>query len=69
MKYLILEIIEIVLIITTSVLISVALTGDYWYDIKGADLSDIGFGKECYYIQVLYKGTTISLKNGIKGLT
>ena len=27
-------------------ILSVALTGNYWYDIKGADLSDQGFGKD-----------------------
>ena len=37
---------EIILNFGIISILSVALTGNYWYDIKGADLSDQGFGKE-----------------------
>ena len=38
--------IEILLNFGIIAILSVALTGNYWYDIKGADLSDQGFGKD-----------------------
>lgn len=37
---------EIVLNFGIITVLSIALTGNYWYDIKGADLSDQGFGKD-----------------------
>ena len=37
---------EILLNFGIIAILSIALTGNYWYDIKGADLSDQGFGKD-----------------------
>ena len=37
---------EILLNFGIITILSIALTGNYWYDIKGADLSDQGFGKD-----------------------
>ena len=37
---------EILLNFGIITVLSIALTGNYWYDIKGADLSDQGFGKD-----------------------
>ena len=38
------SIVEIIGNLSIVVLLVIALNGNYWYDIKGADLSDQGFG-------------------------
>ena len=45
-KNIVLTSVEILLNFGIISILSVALTGNYWYDIKGADLSDQGFGKD-----------------------
>ena len=44
---------EILLNFGIIAILSVALTGNYWYDIKGADLSDQGFGKDFKICKIL----------------
>ena len=39
-----LSIVEIIGTLSIVVLLVIALNGNYWYDIKGADLTDQGFG-------------------------
>ena len=48
---------EILLNFGIIAILSVALTGNYWYDIKGADLSDQGFGKDFKIYQNLRRRT------------
>ena len=43
---------EILLNFGIIAILSIALTGNYWYDIKGADLSDQGFGKDFKICQI-----------------
>ena len=43
---------EILLNFGIIAILSIALTGNYWYDIKGADLSDQGFGKDFKIYQI-----------------
>jgi len=53
---------EVLLNFGIITILSIALTGNYWYDIKGADLSDQGFGKD---FKIYQNSRSRSQPNGV----